>query len=260
MKNKLSGIVFTLALIAPTTAWADLRFGVAAEPYPPFTSKDSTGNWVGWEVDFMKALCLKLDEKCSIVEVAWEGIIPSLNTKKFDAVLASMSITEKRRAVIEFSDVYYKSSVKMIARVGAPDYHSPADLAGKSVGVQAASIQQDYAKKYFLPAGATIKTYATQDEIQADLAAGRIDYAMGEALELDAFLNSPQGACCHLAGGVKFDPTIFGVGVGLGLRKEDMELKQRLDGGIKSIVADGELAKITETWHLTGKIILPAEQ
>ena len=83
-------------------AMADLKFGVAAEPYPPFTSKDASGVWVGWEVDFMNAVCAEIGEKCTIEEVAWDGIIPALQAKKFDAIMASMLITEKRKADHQF--------------------------------------------------------------------------------------------------------------------------------------------------------------
>jgi len=260
MRKILKSIVLVAALISPTTAWADIRFGVAAEPYPPFTSKDASGKWVGWEVDFMNALCAKLSEKCTIVEVAWDGMIPALDAKKFDVVLASMSITDKRKAVIDFSSTYYNSSAQLLGAAGAASYKSPADLNGKRVGVQSASIYQAYAQKYFTPAGIEIKTYGKEDDALADLAAGRIDYVLGEALALDAMLNSPVGSCCKVAGTVTPDASIFGIGVGLGLRKGDGDLQQRLNGAIKSIVTSGELAAITQRNHLTGKIVLPDAQ
>jgi polar amino acid transport system substrate-binding protein len=249
-----------LLFVVPTTLYADIRFGVAAEPYPPFTFKDTSGNWVGWEIDLMKALCAKLSEKCQVVDVSWEGIIPALKAGQFDVILASMAITEKRKAVLNFSDVYYNSSPQLAAAKNTPAFHGPADLAGKRVGVQGASIHAAYAAKHFATAGAVIKTYAKQDDAVADLAAGRIDYVMADALALDAFLQTASGACCKIVGSVALDADLFGPGVGLGLRKEDTALLQRLNGALAELVKAKALEAITTKWHLENKIILPSAQ
>ena len=96
--------VAMMATSAP--AMADLKFGVAAEPYPPFSSKDASGKWVGWEIDLMDAVCAELKEKCEVAEVAWDGIIPALQAKQFDLIWSSMSITEERKKTIDFSNKY----------------------------------------------------------------------------------------------------------------------------------------------------------
>ena len=96
---------------APTTT---IRFGIAAEPYPPFTSKDASGKWVGFEVDLMDAVCAELKAKCEIVEVAWDGIIPALQANKFDVIWSSMSITDKRKETIDFTDKYYQTPAVII--------------------------------------------------------------------------------------------------------------------------------------------------
>ena len=86
-----------------------LKFGVAAEPYPPFSSKDTAGKWVGWEIDLMNALCEQMKEKCELVEVAWDGIIPALTSKQIDVIFSSMSITAERKQTIDFSNMYYNT-------------------------------------------------------------------------------------------------------------------------------------------------------
>src|SRR4029079_15475025 len=95
-------------------AKADLKFGVAAEPYPPFTSKDASGKWVGWEIDLMDAVCAKMNEKCELVEVAWDGIIPALTEKHIDVIWSSMSITAERKKTINFTTMYYKTASAVI--------------------------------------------------------------------------------------------------------------------------------------------------
>ncbi len=259
--NTVLKMIFGVALILATSltvpVWADIRFGVAAEAYPPFTSKDASGKWVGWEVDFMNALCADIGEKCLIEEVAWDGIIPALQAKKFDAIMASMAVNEKRKQVINFSDMYYNSSPVLVGPKNGDKDMTAAHLMGKNIGAQVASIHAAYAKKYFEPAGAALKTYETQDQANADLAAGRLDYVIADGVSLGDFLGSAQGACCEMKGAVPYDAAIIGEGVGFGLRKDDAALQGKLNKGISDLAKAGTFSKITDDWKLTGKLVLP---
>lgn len=256
-------MMFAAAAVAvaafASPAYADIKFGVAAEPYPPFTSKDPSGKWVGWEVDLMDAVCAQLNEKCEIVEVAWDGIIPALQAKQFDLIWSSMSITAKRKETIDFSTMYYNTPTVLIGAKNGDMDMTPAHLAGKTIGVQVSTIHQKYVDKYFGAAGAEVKTYPTQDDANLDLAAGRLDYVQADGAALDAFLKTEQGkACCELKGQVPDDPEILGEGVGAGMRKEDTELKAKIDGAIKALAASGKLQEITEKYpDLKPMIVLP---
>ncbi len=252
--------VLGLGLTVSAPAYADLKLGVAAEPYPPFTSKDASGKWVGWEIDVMNAICADIGEKCAVEEVAWDGIIPALQAKKFDAIMSSMSITDERKKTINFSDMYYNSLPVLIGAKGADKDISPEHLKGKNLGVQVSTIHAAYATKYFEPKGAVVKTYETQDQVNADLAAGRLDYILADGVTLDDFINSDQGACCEAKGAVPYDVSIFGVGVGFGLRKDDTALQTKLNKGIADLAAKGDFVKISETWKLGGKLKLPGSK
>lgn len=248
------------ALFAGTApAMADLKFGVAAEPYPPFTSKDASGKWVGWEVDLMDAVCAELKEKCEIVEVSWDGIIPALMAKQFDVIWSSMSITAERKQSINFTTMYYDSKTVIIGTKNGDLDITPAHLSGKTIGVQVSTIHQKYVDKYYAPAGATVKTYQTQDEANQDLAAGRLDYIQADGGALDAFLKTEQGsACCELKGQVADDTDILGEGAGGGIRKEDADLKARLDGAITALAKSGKIKEITARYpELEPQIVLP---
>jgi polar amino acid transport system substrate-binding protein len=239
-------------------AMADLKFGVAAEPYPPFESKDASGKWVGWEMDVMDALCAQMNEKCELVEVAWDGIIPALTAKQIDVIFSSMSITDERKKTIDFSDMYYNGQTDIIGtKTGDLDI-TPAHLAGKTIGVQVSTIHQNYVQKYF-GAASTIKTYQTQDEANQDLAAGRVDYVQADGQALDAFLKTDQGAaCCEFKAHVPDDPVILGIGVGAGLRKEDTALKDKINAAIAALAKAGKFEEITAKYpELVGKLILP---
>lgn len=239
-------------------AKADLKFGVAAEPYPPFTSKDASGKWVGWEVDLMDAVCAQMKEKCELVEVAWDGIIPALTAKQIDVIWSSMSITGERKQTIDFTNMYYNTPTVIIGAKNGDTDITPEHLKGKTIGVQVSTIHQKYVDKYF-GAGSTIKTYQTQDEANNDLAAGRLDYVQADGSALEAYLKTDQGAaCCEMKGAVPEDAEILGEGVGGGIRKEDTELKAKLDAAIAALAKSGEINKITEKYpELVGKMILP---
>ncbi len=246
-----------MATAAP--AMADLKFGVAAEPYPPFSSKDASGTWVGWEIDLMNAVCAQMNEKCELVEVAWDGIIPALTSKQIDVIWSSMSITAKRKETIDFTNMYYNTPTVLIgAKTGDLDI-TPAKLKGKVIGVQVSTIHEAYLQKYYGSAGAEIKTYATQDEANNDLAAGRLDYVQADGSALDAFLKTEQGtACCELKGQVADDPEILGEGVGGGLRKEDTAIKEKLNAAIAELAKSGKFEEITAKYpDLVGKMITP---
>ena len=235
----------TLAALAlGTAALAEpVKVGIAAEPYPPFTSADAAGNWNGWEVDMINAVCAAAEMECVVTPVAWDGIIPSLVSGQIDAIMASMSITADRMQTIDFSDKYYNTPAVIVAAKGAGIAPTPEGLAGKILGVQVSTVHQDYAQTHFPEAD--IKLYQTQDEANQDLVAGRIDATQADSIALDTFLSSDAGACCEMMGAVADDKDILGLGVGVGLRKGDEALKAKFNAGIAKIIADGTYEKVS---------------
>ncbi len=234
---------------ASAPAMAEIKFGVAAEPYAPYTSKDASGKWVGWEIDLMNALCAQMNEQCTLVEVAWDGIIPALTSKQIDVIWSSMSITEERKKTIDFSDWYYDTPSVLIGPKDGNKDIAPEALKGKVLGVQVSTTHERYAQKYFASAGAEVKTYATQDEANNDLAAGRLDYVQADSTALDAFLKTEQGtACCELKGAVPDDDTILGAGVGAGIRQEDTALKEKINAALAELVKQGKFSEITKNY------------
>jgi polar amino acid transport system substrate-binding protein len=242
MKNglKIAALALAIGITGGASAMAEqVKVGFAAEPYPPFTSLDASGKWVGWEVEFADAICKEAKLDCVITPVAWDGIIPALTTKKIDMIIGSMSITEERLKTIDFSDKYYNTPTGIIGRKDDKFDATPEGLAGKIIGVQVSTIHQDYANKHFGDKAAEIKEYQTQDEANQDLAAGRVDAVQADAIALDAFLKSEAGACCDHKGNVADDPAVLGAGVGIGIRKDEGALKEKLNAAIKAIRANG---------------------
>jgi len=254
---RLAAVSILALLLEAGAAQADIKFGVAAEPYPPFTSKDASGKWVGWEIDLMNAVCKQMNEKCEVVEVAWDGIIPALTSKQIDVIWSSMSITEERKKTIDFTKMYYNTPIVIIGAKDGDKNITPEHLKGKALGTQVSTISERYIRKHF--PDSEIKTYQTQDEANNDLAAGRLDYVQADGGALDAFLKTEQGqSCCELKRQVPDDPVILGEGAGGGVRKEDTELKERLNKALSGLAKNGELARITENYpDLKPMIVLP---
>jgi polar amino acid transport system substrate-binding protein len=255
MKKSVLGSLVLAALLALTgfaaRAQDTVRFGVAAEPYPPFESKDASGKWVGFEIDLMDAVCAEIKANCSIVEVAWDGIIPALQANKFDVIWSSMLITDKRKETIDFTDKYYRTPAEIIGPKSVAyniDFKNPDSLKGKIVGVQTNTAHARFMTKYFGNA-ITLKIYDTQDNVNADLVAGRLDLEMADAIVLDGFLKSDQGKDFEVKGKPPTDdPVVFGYGVGGGVRKTDSDLREKLNKAIAAIRANGTYEAIAKKY------------
>jgi len=246
---KMAAAALVLAASGAAMANAEpLKVGFSPEAYPPFYVAGASGNWTGWEVEIVSAICAEAKFECEMVPIPWDGLIPALTTKKIDAIMNSMTITDERKKTIDFSDRYYAISAAVIGPKDQKFEATPEGLKGKVIGVQVSTTHSAYAKKHFTEA-AEIKEYQTQDEANQDLAAGRIDATQADSIALDAYLLSDQGkACCDLKGIVAADPAVLGPGVGAGLRKEDTAIKNRINAAIKAIRDNGKYAEITKKY------------
>ena len=227
-----------LALAAHMAQAAELKVSISAEPYPPFFEKQADGKWKGFEVDLANKICAEIKAQCKIVELAWDGLIPALKSKKIDLIFSSMSITPERSKVIAFSVPYYYTDAEFVAPKSSKVVTSPAGLKGKILGVQSSTTHADFAKKYYANT-ATVKYYNTQDELNADMVAGRVDIMLLDALPAQDFLATKPAAALEGKGYAPKDP-LFGPGVGAGMRKEDKDLKAQVDAAIKKMYASGE--------------------
>ncbi|WP_284735945.1 ABC transporter substrate-binding protein [Dongia deserti] len=215
--------------------------------YPPFNSIDPNGKLVGFDIDIAKALCKAAKFDCEFVVQDWDGIIDGLNAKKYDAIIASMSITEERKKVVDFTKKYYNTPAKFVAKKDANLEISPEGLKGKAVGVQRATIHENFLRDNF--PDVDIRTYATQDEANADLVAGRVDLVMADSVALlEGFLETPEGADFEFVGPNYSEPKWHGEGAGIAIRKGDTELLNALNKAIDQIRADGTYKAINDKY------------
>ena len=228
------------------SAFADIKLGLDSAPYAPFYARDAGGKWEGFEIELGEALCKAMNEECTWVPVAWDGIIPALTSGQIDAIVGSMSITDERKKTIDFSDKYYNTPAALVAAKGG-DIKSVEDLKGKRVAVQVSTTHANYADKAAKPAGAEVKVYDDFNAHNQDLFAGRVDAVIADSLAMEPFLKSAEGAGFEVVATLK-DEATFGVGVGAGVRKEDQELKEKFNAAIKQIREDGTYDEIAKKY------------
>ncbi|MFM0114740.1 ABC transporter substrate-binding protein [Paraburkholderia nemoris] len=240
----VSVILAASSMSACARDWSTIRFGIDAS-YPPFESKRPDGTLVGFDVDIGNEICAHLKAKCVWVENDFDGMIPALKGRKFDGVLSSMTKTPKREAEISFSSKIFNTPTQMVARKGVTLLPNVDSLSDKSIGVEQGTIQETYAKTYWAPKGVRVVSYQSQDQVYADLIAGRLDATLQDAVQAKiGFLKTPRGAGFQFVGAPLVDATIFGQGAAVGLRKEDVDLKAKIDQAIAEMLKDGSYKKI----------------
>ena len=234
------------ASFAQAPDWKKIRIGVEGA-YPPFSEVGPDGRIKGFDIDIANALCADLKAECSMVQQEFDGMIPALQARKFDAVIASMSITEERKRSVAFTDKYYSTPGRLVARKGTTLQATPAGMKGRRIGVQRSTTHDRFATDTFKDS--EIVRYTGQDQVFLDLASGRIDASLeDEVAAQEGFLKQPAGKDFAFLGPEFHDPKYFGAGAGIALRKGDVELKARLDQAIKDIRANGTYQAIEKKY------------
>ena len=266
-KFKTLGLGILISFFLTISSNADsIKIGTEGA-YPPWNSKDASGNLIGFEVELANELCKIMKAECTIVEQDWDGMIPALLMRKFDAIMAGMSITAERQKTITFSQGYADEVASLAVMkgsdlegmdtpeginlsLGGSDVKKALKtltgaLAGKTVCVQTATIHQN-----FLDSGdvgkVNVRTYKTQDEVNLDLASGRCDAALAAAVAFSDYAEK-SGKPVVLTGPT-FSGGAFGNGVGVGIRKDDTELLKKFNAAINKARKNGDISRIATKW------------
>lgn len=236
-----------LAACATAAQAADLK--VAIDPtYEPFTYKTPDGKPTGFDVDIANAVCAEIKRKCVFVEQVWDSMIPGLQARKYDVIVSSLSMTDERKRVIDFSDRYYKTPSAIVVKKGTA-YTDPASLKGKRIGVLKGSTQEKWALGELKPAGVNIIPYEAQDQVYLDINAGRLDGTVADKVEVHGgFLRKPEGKDYGYVGPDQYDTKYYGDGIGIGMRKGQKELKDQINQAIKTIRSNGTYNSIAKKY------------
>jgi octopine/nopaline transport system substrate-binding protein len=269
----LGAVTLSILAAASGAAAQEKAVKIATEgAYAPWNFTGAGGKLEGFEIDLANDLCARMKVKCEIVAQDWDGIIPALQAKKYDAIMAGMTITDKRKEVINFSIPYadtpsvfltaknsplaklpgtgqaFNLSTQQVAAEKAIEDLKPL-LKGTSIGVQTSTIQATFADKY-LKGTAEIREYKTTEQHDLDLAAGRIDAVFAGAAQIIGTLEKPDFKDYAVVG-PSLTGGLLGAGIAVGLRKDEADLKKAFDEAIQHAIKDGTIQKLSLKWFKT---------
>ena len=271
IKKTIFSVLASLLIIGNVYASDKIKIGTEGA-YPPWNSKDASGKLIGFEVELANWLCIYMERDCTIVEQDWDGMIPALQMRKFDAIMAGMSITDERKKVITFSQGYADEVASLAVMKGSSleGMDTPAGinltkpnaaakkalktltgaLAGKTVCTQTGTIHQN-----FLQSGdvgsVNVRTYKTQDEVNLDLTSGRCDVALAAAVAFTDYAEKSSKSVVLV--GPTFSGGAFGNGVGVGIRQAS-QMGEGSDQGKKDAKLLADFNKAIDTARKNGKI------
>ncbi|WP_286917347.1 ABC transporter substrate-binding protein [Pseudomonas sp. UBA6276] len=239
IKKLFLAVAATLLVNGAAMAAEKLRMGVEAA-YPPFNSKDTSGQVVGFDVDIGKALCAKMEVECEVVTSDWDGIIPALQSQKFDFLVSSMSITPERSAVVDFTNPYYSNKLQFIAKKGVDFPIDRESLENKSIGAQRATLSGTWLEDKY---GIEAQLYDTSENAFLDLSSGRLDAILADKYASYDWLKSKAGQDFEFKG----DAVEESDKIGIAVRKGDA-LREKLNAALQEIIADGTYKQINDKY------------
>lgn len=230
------------------TAQEKMQIRIGTEgAYPPFNNLTADGQLEGFDIDIARALCEEMNAECTFVTQDWDGIIPALQAGKFDAIIASMSITEERKQQVDFTEKYYNTPPALVVMKDSDITGVTAeDLAGKVIGAQAATTHAQFAEASF--PDSEVRVYPTAEEYKLDMANGRLDAVLDDVIVLQEWLDTPDGECCKVLDTLKPVEEIYGEGIGIAVRKGEDELREKFNAAIRAIRENGKYNEINDKY------------
>ncbi|WP_019220369.1 transporter substrate-binding domain-containing protein [Bartonella senegalensis] len=242
--------LLAVVLITSATLFAQLAnaktLKIASDAsYPPFSYVNSNNELQGFDIDISYALCKKMNVECTIVTQDFEGMIPGLLAKKYDAIISSLAPTEERLQKIDFTDAYYSTELVVIVHKDSGIKEISAEaFKGKNLGVQSNTTQAAYAEDHYASEGANIKLYPTAIEVKRDLLSRRLDVVITDKLAAVNWLENEEKDCCQLLGNLEKTK----LPIAIAIRKNNNDLKNKFNEAIKGIREDGTYDKIMKKY------------
>ncbi|WP_074380752.1 transporter substrate-binding domain-containing protein [Bartonella doshiae] len=244
MKLLAVALITSATLFIQSTHAQTLKIASDAS-YPPFSYIDSNNELQGFDIDISYALCKKMNVECTIVTQAFEGMIPGLLAKKYDAVVSSLAPTQERLQKIDFTDAYYNTALAVLVTKDSEIKEISAQaFKNKNLGVQSNTTQAAYAEDHYAPEGVNIKLYPTAIEVNRDLLSHRLDLMISDKIQALNWLENEGKDCCKLLGTLEE----MNFPIAIALRKNNSDLKNKLNAAIKEIRLDGTYDKIMKKY------------
>ncbi|WP_136069181.1 transporter substrate-binding domain-containing protein [Modicisalibacter radicis] len=219
-------------------------------PYPPFEYRNADGELAGFEIDLGNELCRRAKLDCEWVVQGWDGIIPGLLARKYDAILSSMRITPAREKQVRFTDPYAMSPKVWVARAGHDiALDDPQSLEGLSVGIQRGTTQDNYVTERYSDS-LDIRRYDTAADVALDLESGRIDLAfINYPVALDTLdIGAGDAGFVQVGPRINSPESIFGRGNAIAVRPRDEALAESFNRALDGVYADGTFVELMEQY------------
>jgi polar amino acid transport system substrate-binding protein len=213
--------------------------------YPPFNYAGPDGAPAGFNVDLARMICEELKVACTVQMRRFDTLISALNTNNGDAIIASIAATPEMRTRLDFSDPYYRTPARFVARRDSPiDDVRPEALEKKKIAVVAGTAHEAYLKILFTEA--ELRPYQDADAARFALKRGDVDLLFGDGVSLAFWLNGTDSAnCCAFRGGPYLESRFFGEGVGIAVRRGNDLLRQAFNWALFRLWEKG---RFTDLW------------
>ena len=245
----LAAAAAAFALSAGAASAQDKVLKIGTEgAYPPFNNLTADGKLEGFDIDIANALCDEMKVKCEFVTQDWDGIIPALQAGKFDAIIASMSITPGAGREGRLHEQILQHAAGHRRAQG--QRHQGRHQGGPRRQDDRRR-NLDHAFQLFRPRPtptARSRAIRAARNIMLDLANGRLDAVNDDISVLEGWLATPDGACCKLIGAITPVPEIHGPGAGIAVRKGETELVNQFNAAIDAIRANGKYKEINDKY------------
>jgi ABC-type amino acid transport substrate-binding protein len=237
--------LFVLALAVPAGA-ADLpeivkrghMVAATSGNLPPVSFLNDKNELVGYDIEVGKFIAKHIGVKLDLVRLDWKGILPGLQTGRFDAVFSNVNVTPERKEIFDYSIPYSRSAVVVVARANIADITGPTDLKGRSVGAISGGMDGEIPARAIEKEHGSFKTfkgYAGYAEMFADMEIGRIDAAVAPDTAAANFIKDKPGVA-KIVG----KPYVVRY-VGVPMQKNSPQLKAKMDEAIRAMRKDGLL-------------------
>ncbi|QIQ22117.1 arginine ABC transporter substrate-binding protein [Zophobihabitans entericus] len=239
MKKTL--LVLAMTGLCFSAAARDISFGTEAT-YAPFEFYNESNELVGFDIDIANKICEELNATCKFTNQAYDSLIPSLKTRRIDAAIAGIDITDERSEQVSFTQSYYDNSAEFFAL--KDKFADVAALEGKRVGLQNGTTHQKYLMDKF--PNIVVVSYDSYQNAILDLKSGRIDAIFSDTAVGDEWLEKETNLV--VVGEKVTDPAYFGNGFGIAVRKGNDKLLDEFNTALDKMKADGTYQTIYDKW------------
>jgi polar amino acid transport system substrate-binding protein len=233
-------------LLGPKPDWswlATLRF-VTESDYPPFNYQDEDGALTGFNVELARAICKELDVNCEINSADWGRVVDMLKKKEADAAVASIAISPRSAAELDFTNSYYQTPAKFVIKVGSNIKDvSPEALVGKKISVVQGTAHEAFLRDFYPDAG--IEAFPGDAEAREALKTGKVDLLFGDAISsIFWIMGADSQSCCQFRGTGFIEAKYFGEGAGVAVARGNSRMREVLDYGLAKVRASGRFEEL----------------